>query len=373
MSGRKRSTGSRPSRPRAVAGTSRQAGASSRPTRWPSAPTPPRCTVSTTSSESSGARSGRGSATSGSRSTRPRGAAATRPGSRPPGRRRPPGPMGTRSRGTGAPRSTSLGGTAGGWRCTATSRCCPARPRAHTGAPPPSPLLESAMGGGRAPRSAPPPASGRPRLALLGDVDVLEHVDVDVAVDHVLARLVLLDSAHPRLLGRVAHHPGHRHVADVLLHDLLRLPVVVEALLGVAGVAARLELLVEGVVDPGLPLAGGLLAVEGVEVLVVRIRIVHEPPDPHELEILLPEPLAEHTLLEDFQVRLHVQGVEQHRLHRLGQGLGPEALLAHGQGDLRPVLAALVGGVLEGVERGLLVEPLDRLDPRVVDGPREAG
>src|SRR5258707_4512835 len=48
------------------------------------------------------------------------------------------------------------------------------------------------------------------------------HDALPISVDHVLARLVLLEPAHPRLLGRVAYHPGHRHVADVLLHDLLR-------------------------------------------------------------------------------------------------------------------------------------------------------
>src|SRR5947209_14609936 len=48
-------------------------------------------------------------------------------------------------------------------------------------------------------------------------------------------------------------------------------------------------------------------AVEGVEVLVVRVGVVHEPADPDELEVLLPEPLAEDARLEDLEVGLHVQ------------------------------------------------------------------
>src|SRR5258707_11799983 len=103
------------------------------------------------------------------------------------------------------------------------------------------------------------------------------HDALPISVDHVLARLVLLEPGHPRLLGRVAYHPGHRHVAHVLLHDLLGLLVVLEPRLRVAGVAPGFELLVEGVVDPRLALAGRSLAVERVEVLVVRVWIVHEP------------------------------------------------------------------------------------------------
>src|SRR3989338_11668850 len=95
-------------------------------------------------------------------------------------------------------------------------------------------------------------------LALLDDVEVLEHVHVDVAVHDELARLVLLEAPDPRLLRGVAHHPGHGDVADVGLHDLLGLLVVLEPLLRVAGVAPGLELLVEGVVDPRLSLPGGL-------------------------------------------------------------------------------------------------------------------
>src|SRR5919198_1159725 len=141
---------------------------------------------------------------------------------------------------------------------------------------------------------------------LLDHVQVSQHVDVDVAVDDRLPRLVLLDAADVRLGGPVADDPLHRDVADVALEDLLGLRVVLEPLLLVAGVAAGIQLLVEGLVGPRLALAGGPLAVEGVEVLVVRIGEVHEPADPHELQVLLPQPLPEHALLQDLQLGLHV-------------------------------------------------------------------
>ena len=122
---------------------------------------------------------------------------------------------------------------------------------------------------------------------------------------------------------------------------------MLEPLLGVARVAAGLELLVEGVVDPRLALAGRLLAVERVEVLVVRVRIVHEPADPHELELVLPQPLAEHALLEDLELGLHVEVLEEHGLHGLGERLGAQGLVAHRERDLGPVLAALERRALE--------------------------
>src|SRR5919204_3687633 len=117
-----------------------------------------------------------------------------------------------------------------------------------------------------------------------------QHVIIDVAFDDLLAGTILLDPAHPRFRRRVAYDPRDRNVPDVLLHDLLGLRIVRESLLWITRVAAGFELLVERVVRPRLALAGRLLAVERVEVLVVRIRIIHEPPDPHELQILLPEP-----------------------------------------------------------------------------------
>src|SRR4029453_16987556 len=110
-------------------------------------------------------------------------------------------------------------------------------------------------------------------LALLDHVDVLEHADVDVAVDDELARLVLLDALDPRLGRGIPDHPGSRDVAHVGLHDLLGLLVGLEALAWIARVAPGLELLVERIVDPGLTPARGLLAVERVEVLVVRIGV----------------------------------------------------------------------------------------------------
>src|SRR5262245_8684517 len=90
--------------------------------------------------------------------------------------------------------------------------------------------------------------------ALLDHVDVGEHVEVDVAVDHQLALPVLLDPAHRGLARGVADDPGHRHVAHVGLHDLLGLRVVLHPLLDVARVAPGFQLLVEGLVGPGLAL-----------------------------------------------------------------------------------------------------------------------
>src|SRR5207247_9572094 len=100
---------------------------------------------------------------------------------------------------------------------------------------------------------------------------------------------------------------------------------------------ARLELTVEGVVDPRLTPAGRLLAVEGVEVLVVRVGIVHEPADPDELEVLVPEALAEDARLEDLEVGPHVQVLQQDRLNGLCEGLRAWRLVTHRQRDLWPV------------------------------------
>src|SRR6266850_3063207 len=88
-------------------------------------------------------------------------------------------------------------------------------------------------------------AAGPCPLRFLDDVDVRQHVEVDVAVDDRLAELVLLQAAHGRLGGCPARHPRHRDVAGVRLHDLLGLGVVGEALLGITRVAPGLELLVE--------------------------------------------------------------------------------------------------------------------------------
>src|SRR5947207_10634928 len=172
-------------------------------------------------------------------------------------------------------------------------------------------------------------------------VDVGQHVEIDIALDDGLAELVLLEAAHLRLGGSPPRHPRHRDVADVGLHDLLGLRVVSEALLEIARVPPGLELLVERVIDPRLALALGLLAVEGIEVLVVRIRIVHEPADPDELVVVLPEARAEDALLQHFQLRLHVEVLEQDGLHRLRERLAAVAFLAHRQGDLRPVASPL--------------------------------
>src|SRR5678815_3076860 len=57
--------------------------------------------------------------------------------------------------------------------------------------------------------------------AFLHDVEVREHVHVDVALDDHLALRVLLVAAHPRLARGVPHHPGHGDVAHVGLEDLL--------------------------------------------------------------------------------------------------------------------------------------------------------
>src|SRR5262245_59987204 len=162
-------------------------------------------------------------------------------------------------------------------------------------------------------------------------VEMRQHVEVNVALDDVFALPVLFQAAHVRLGGGPARDPRHRNVAAVGLHDLLGLRVVRQTLLRVERVAPGFELLVEGVVDPRLALALGLLAVERVEVLVVRVRVVHEPADPHELVVVLPEACAEHALLQDLELGLHVQVLEKHGLNRFGEGLGPIAFVAHRQ------------------------------------------
>src|SRR5437773_6380671 len=210
------------------------------------------------------------------------------------------------------------------------------------------------------------------RSGPLDHVEVRQHVDVDVGLEDELALAVPFDPTDVRLGGRVADRPGHRNIADVRLHDLLRLGVRRHALLRVPRVAACLELTVERVVDPRLTLAGRLLAVEGVEVLVVRVGVVHEPADPDELEILLPEPLAEDARLENLEVSLHVHVLQQDRLNGLGEGLRAERLVTHRQRDLWPVLPALERRALELGHRELRVEPLDRLDPRGLQRAREA-
>src|SRR5882762_538529 len=172
-------------------------------------------------------------------------------------------------------------------------------------------------------------------------VDVGQHVEIDVALDDGLAQLVLLEPAHLRLGRGPPRDPRHGDVADVGLHDLLGLRVVSEPLLEIARVPPCLELLVEGVVDPGLALALGLLAVERIEVLVVRIRVVHEPADPDELVVVLPEPGAEDALLQDLELGPHVEVLEEDGLHGLRERLAAVAFLAHRQRDLGPVAAAL--------------------------------
>src|SRR5262245_56235933 len=250
------------SKPR-VAGaiSARGAGCSPR-TPWRSAPGRERCAGSTTSCASSGKTCGRASASSASRIGPPFRRRATWRGSPRSGRPRRRARMADRSRATVAPPSPSLAATAGGCACTATCPCCPASPI------PPTAGSEERRGC-RGPLQPLSPA--------LDDVDVLEHAHVDVAVDDELAGLVLLDALDPGLCRGVAHDPRDGHIAHVGLHDLLGLLVGLETFLGVASVPPGLQLLVEGVVDPGLAAAGRLLAVERVEVLVVRVRVVHEP------------------------------------------------------------------------------------------------
>src|SRR5919197_681110 len=93
----------------------------------------------------------------------------------------------------------------------------------------------------------------------LDDVEMRQHVEVDIAFDHVLAELVLLEAAHVRLRRGPPRDPRHRDVADVGLHDLFGLRVVGHPLLRVTRVASGLELLVKRVVHPRLALALGLL------------------------------------------------------------------------------------------------------------------
>src|SRR5262249_9421472 len=145
----------------------------------------------------------------------------------------------------------------------------------------------------------------------LDHIDVRQHVEVDVALDHGLASLILLQASYDRFGSRPSSDPGDGDVAAVRLHDLLGFGVGGHALLWVPRVATGLELLVEGIVDPRLPLALGLLAIERVEVLVVRVWIVHEPADPHELVVVLPEPGAEDALLQHLELGLHVEVLEK--------------------------------------------------------------
>src|SRR3989475_8964337 len=193
-------------------------------------------------------------------------------------------------------------------------------------------------------------------------VDVRQHVEIDIALDDGLAQLVLLEPAHLRLGRGPPGDPGHRDVAGVGLHDLLGLRVVSEPLLDVARVPPRFQLLVEGDVDPGLALALRLRAIERVEVLVVRVRVVHEPADPHELVVVLPEAGAEYALLQRLELGLHVEVLEEDGLHGLRERLAAVAFLAHREGDLRPVAPALERRALELRHRRLGIEALDVAD-----------
>src|SRR5262245_17981812 len=207
----------------------------------------------------------------------------------------------------------------------------------------------------------------------LDHVDMRQHVEVDIALDHGLAALVLLETSHGRFGRRPSSDPGDGDVAGVGLKNLFGLRVVDHALLRIARVASGLQLFVERVVDPRLALALGLLAVEGVEVFVVRVGIVHEPADPHELVVVLPEAGAEHALLQDLELGLHVEVLEQHRLNGLGERLAAIAFVTHRQRDLRPVAPALERRALELCHRCFRVEALDVPDLLVVDRAREAG
>src|SRR5690349_20386879 len=75
----------------------------------------------------------------------------------------------------------------------------------------------------------------------LDHVDVRQHVEVDVALDHGLAALVLLETPNRRFGRRPSSDPGHGDVAAVGLHDLLGLRIVGHALLRVAGVAPSFQ------------------------------------------------------------------------------------------------------------------------------------
>src|SRR5947209_17796896 len=76
-------------------------------------------------------------------------------------------------------------------------------------------------------------------------------------------------------------------------------------------------------------------AVEGVEVFVVRVGVVHEPADPDELEVLLPEPLAEDARLEHLEVGLQVQVLQEDRLNGLGEGLRAQRIVTHRPRELQ--------------------------------------
>src|SRR3989442_6887428 len=82
------------------------------------------------------------------------------------------------------------------------------------------------------------------RSGPLDHVEVRQHVDVDVGLEDELALAVPFDPTDVRLGRRVADRPRHRNVADIGLHDLLRLGVRRHALLRVARVAACLQLTV---------------------------------------------------------------------------------------------------------------------------------
>src|SRR5690242_4518804 len=116
--------------------------------------------------------------------------------------------------------------------------------------------------------SSPRRRSASATSGLFHHIEVRQHVEVDVALDDVVAALVLLETAHGRLGRGPASDPCDRDVADVRLHDLFGLGVVRHALLRVARVAPGFQLLVERVVDPRLALALRLLAIKRIEVLV---------------------------------------------------------------------------------------------------------
>src|SRR6266446_4981943 len=113
------------------------------------------------------------------------------------------------------------------------------------------------------------------------------------------------DPLHPGFEHAEEKAPDYGHITDVLLQDLFGLPVDVKAFSAVEFLTTFFEEGIELGVGPGLTPAAGEFSIEGIVVLVVRVRIISKPANQDELQIELPQPLTEHALFEDFEFGIH--------------------------------------------------------------------
>ena len=123
---------------------------------------------------------------------------------------------------------------------------------------------------------------------------------VDVAIHHDLLLTVAGYPLHPGLEHAKKQPPDHGHIANVLLQDLFGLHVDLQALVPVEFLTPLFQQGIELGVGPGLAPAAGEFGIEGIIVFVMRIGVIGKPADEDELQIELPQPLAEHALLENF-------------------------------------------------------------------------